>query len=929
MESDGMESSQCGAARTSDAISQPSQASQSSQQVQQVRQFQQAAEGSGGAGSAVGRADAMPPAGEPAGHVITPRDDTPSDIGIHAPANGDAHDATLEARTIADLRSSEARLRFSLEAAGIGVWDMDLVTHATWNSPLHDRIFGYRNAQTDWSFARFLSHIHPDDRERVEELIQRTVRTGCSLDFDCRIQRVDGTQRWVAGHGRLMHDDQGNPARLYGTIEDISEQVRTKASLEQQTGLFHMVLNSMSEGVVACDAQGNLILINKSARAILRVSEAITTLDQLNASFSWLRPDGLHPCPPEERPLARALKGERVIDFDMLLHVAGRDYPQVVSSSSVPLTDGQGRIVGALNVVRDVTESRRAREELHQAEQHFRLLVEGTVDYAIFMLDANGFVVSWNPGAQRILGYEEREAIGRHVSLFYTQDDIRRGEPMRKLAQTVEEGRAEDDAWRVRKDGQRFWSTGVLDALHDEQGNVRGFVEIMRDNTERRLAEENTFFLANHDALTGLPNRARFLERLDEALMNADRDGTQAAILLLDLDRFKLINDTLGHHVGDQLLQRVAERLSHCVRETDTVARLGGDEFVIILTRVKDIAAVEAMAAKIVQEIGRTFHVARQDVRSGTSVGVAIYRRDGNDPGELLQKADLAMYRAKASGRNHYRIFVPAMLTEVQARRDQEDSLRHALEHDEFELAFQPQIDLDTLQISGAEVLLRSTNPVLRAMPTSHVIALAEETGLIVPLGEWVLRKTCRQMREWQDAGLPAFRVSVNFSSSHLLAKDFAGTVANVLRDTGVDPAYIEIEVTESVLVAASEANNEVMSALKELGVSISVDDFGTGFSSLSYLKNFPVDVLKLDESLVRNLPADVDDVAIVSAIIRLAMDLQIKVIAEGVETPDQLAYLRSTRCNTAQGFLFSAAVRPDSFEGLLRRNNWAAPPLH
>jgi diguanylate cyclase (GGDEF)-like protein/PAS domain S-box-containing protein len=855
------------------------------------------------------------------------RNGTPPE-GLVAPAPPGSV-AAPENSGIEALRNSEERQRFSLEAAGIGVWDMDLVTHRTWNSALHDRIFGYKTPQTDWTFERFISHVHPQDRVRIAALYEKAIRSGGGLDFECRIQRADGTLRWIAGHGRLMHDPQGNPVRMHGTVSDISDQVRMKESLQQQTGLFQMVLNSMSEGVIACNEKGDLILINKSARQSLALDDDITTLAHLSASYEWLMPDGVNPCPTEQQPLYRALAGERLTDFESIVRNTRRNVNLAINSSSAPLTNGGGNIVGALNIFRDVTESRRARHELRSAEQHFRLLVEGTTDYAIFMLDASGFVVSWNPGAQRILGYEEHEAVGRHMSLFYTAEDIRRGEPQRKLAQTIEEGRAEEDAWRVRKDGQRFWSTGVLDALHDESGEVRGFVEIMRDNTERRLAEENTFFLANHDALTGLPNRARFLERLDEALMNADRDTTQVAVLLLDLDRFKLINDTLGHHVGDQLLKKVAHRLTRCVRETDTVARLGGDEFVIILTRLKDVASVEALASKIVQEMARPFHVNRQEVRSGTSLGVAIYRRDGNDPGELLQKADLAMYRAKASGRNHYRIFAPSMLTEVQTRREQEDSMRHALEHHEFELAFQPQIDLATLRLSGAEVLLRSTNRVLQTIPTSKVISLAEDTGLIIPLGEWVLGETCSQLKHWQAIGLPEFKVAVNFSSTHLLAPDFVSTVRRALLDSGLEPRFLELEVTEGLLVAASEANNQVMTSLKELGVSISVDDFGTGFSALSYLKNFPVDVLKLDESLVRHLPADLDDVAIVSAIIRLALDLNIKVIAEGVETADQLAYLRSTNCNTAQGFLFSPAVRPDKFEVLLMKEKWSTTVLH
>lgn len=745
---------------------------------------------------------------------------------------------------------------------------------------------------------------------------------------------IETTPQALAAHGAdaqsTAHSDPeaaqiGAPDRA---ISDIDQHLQRKEPL-RQTDILRMALHSMSEGVIVCGEKGELILVNQAAAQLLNLDDAPRDIRSLAAGYDWCRPDGIAEYSYDERPLVRALNGESVTDIDAVIRCTEKNVNLAVNCSAAPLTDASGRIVGAVSVFRNVGDSKRALQELHNAEQHFKLLVEGTTDYAIFMLDANGHIVSWNPGAQRILGYEKIEVIGKHVSLFYTPEDIAKNEPQRKLRQTVEEGRAEEDSWRVRKDGQRFWATGVLDALHDEHGRVRGFVKIMRDNTQRRLAEENTYFLANHDALTGLPNRTRFMERLNEALMNADRDDTQVAVLLLDLDRFKLINDTLGHHVGDMLLKKVAHRLSKCIRETDTVARLGGDEFVVILTRVKELAGVEALAGKIVQEMARPYHVNRQEIRSGTSLGFALYRKDGSDAGELLQKADLAMYRAKSSGRNHYRIFAPSMLTEVQIRREQEDSLRHALEYQEFELSFQPQIDLDTLQLSGAEVLLRCKNRVLQAIPIGKIIALAEETGLIIPLGEWILQTACRQMMKWQKMGFPGFKVAVNFSSAHLLAPNFIEMVRRILAETGLEAKYLELEVTEGLLVAASVADNKVMTALKEIGVSISVDDFGTGFSALSYLKNFPVDVLKLDGSLVRNLPSDLYDVAIVSAIIKLALDLNIKVIAEGVETADQLTYLKTTDCSTAQGFLFSPAVRTEKFEALLHSRKWSAAVFH
>lgn len=565
---------------------------------------------------------------------------------------------------------------------------------------------------------------------------------------------------------------------------------------------------------------------------------------------------------------------------------------------------------------------------LQRTEEHFRLLVEGTMDYAIIMLDSAGMIVSWNPGAERILGYRKGEIIGRHVSLFFTPEDCARDEPLRKLDQASREGRAEEDSWRIRKDGRRFWCTGVTGALYDPDGKLRGFVTILQDNTDRRLAEQNAFFLANHDVLTGLPNRARFLARLHEALINADRDHTRVAVLLLDLDRFKRINDTLGHHAGDQLLREVSQRLSQCVRETDTVARLGGDEFVIILTRLKSLSSVELIAENIIRELAKTYTIETSTIISGASIGIAFYPQDGRDAGELLQKADLAMYRAKAAGRGRYRVFSPGMLTEVQLRQQQEEQMRAAVSKGDFDLVYQPQIDLHTLKMTGVEALLRSRHPRLMTLSTRQMVALAEEMGLMVSLGDWVIESACRQLVNWRAMGssklpdlaeLSALRVAINVAPAQLLASGFVSGLQQTLTRYGLPADALEIEVTEATLVSVIESNAQVIEALKALGVSISIDDFGAGMSSLSFLKQLPVDALKLDPALIRNLPRDQEDAAIVSAITQLGKDLDIKVIAEGVENFDQLTFLRATPCQYVQGFLFSEAVRPDKFEQLLQ----------
>ncbi len=781
-------------------------------------------------------------------------------------------------------------------------------------------------------FGRDPQIFHPEDvasirewTKKLSDLADHDVR-----QIEYRIRHADGQWRCLRVRAVPYHrGPEGQLQQVLCTASDITDQTDNHLTLQHQTEILRLILDSMTEGVIVCDKDGKTLLVNCSAERMLKLDQPLTKLSQLrhahagearkNESFRlW-----------HQHPLVRALNGATVTDHELSLYDRRRDLSVTLSHSAAPLKDTTGKIIGAVDVFRDVTDSHRALQELQRAEEHFRLLVEGTTDYAIFMLDKSGHIVSWNPGAERILGYRKTDIVGSHVSTFFTPEDREKGEPQRLLRQAMLDGRTEEDSWRVRKDGQRFWCTGALGALHDAEGRVQGFVEIMRDNTERRLAEQNTFFLANHDPLTGLPNRARFMEHLHEALINADRDGTRVAVLLLDLDRFKSVNDHLGHHAGDELLRLVAQRLQRCVRETDTVARLGGDEFVVVLTRLKSLAAAELIAENILRELSHGYEIETQVVRSGASVGIAMYPQDGQDTGELLQKADLAMYRAKAGGRNRFRVFAQSMLTEVQLRQTQEELLRQSVEQGDFELVYQPQIDLQTLGFVAVEALLRSRNQGLMALSTKAMIALAEEIGVINDLGTWVMRAACIQMGRWRSAGLPEFRMAVNVSAAQLLDPLFPGMLRSALEDAALPASVLEIEVNEHALVMARDGQSSVLDQLKSLGVSISIDDFGTGVSTLSFLKDFPVDVLKLDPALIRHLPRDHEDSAIVSAIVKLAKDLNIKVVAEGVESVEQLSFLRSTACHRVQGYLFSEAVRPEKLEQLLQSRKQQGQVFH
>ena len=783
--------------------------------------------------------------------------------------------------------------------------------------------------------------LHPDDHPSFKVCLEQIFKASSDNvgEFLCRCHQKSDQWLWMKIRLSVLERDEiGTPTLLIGTATDISADMALKESLQGRVHLLELVIDSMSEGVIACDANGDLLLVNRSAQQILKTDSTLSSLSQVRAAcVEYHDSESLAPF-WHHHPLVRALAGEKVRDQDLSLFDRKRNLSMTLNHTADPLLDGEGQIVGAVDVFRDSTEKHRAFHELKRTEEQFRLLVEGTTDYAIFMLDQEGLVVSWNPGAERILGYGKSEIIGKHLSVFFTPEDHAKHEPEHKLKQASQEGKVEEDGWRVRKDGHRFWCTGITGALRNADGSLKGFVAILRDSTERRLVDQNNFFLANHDALTGLPNRARFLERLHEALINADRDRTRVAVLLVDLDRFKVINDTLGHHTGDQFLRMVSKRLMQCVRETDTVARLGGDEFALIMTRLKSLSSAELIAENLIHELSKSYTIDNHEINSGASIGIAFYPQDGGDSGELLLKADLAMYRAKATGRGRYRVFAPGMLTEVQQRRQQEEHLRSAVAQGDFDLAYQPQIDLKTLQIAGVEALLRCRNSQLMTLSTRQIIALAEEMGLIVSLGAWVVDSACKQLAQWRSLGvsgatglpeLSNLKVAVNIAPAQLLADAFVDSLKETLAQYGLPPSALEIEITEAALVSAITSESRVIDELKSLGVSVSIDDFGAGMSSLSYLKQFPVDVLKLDPGLITNLPRDQEDAAIVSAIIRLASDLHINVVAEGVENFDQLDFLRATPCHCVQGFLFSEAVRPEKFIQLLQNRKSGGRIIH
>jgi len=562
----------------------------------------------------------------------------------------------------------------------------------------------------------------------------------------------------------------------------------------------------------------------------------------------------------------------------------------------------------------DIAERETAEGRLQESEMRFRLVIDSVIDYAIIMLDPKGRIASWNIGAERIKGYRAEEIIGQHFSRFYPPEDLARGKPQYALEVASAEGRFEDEGWRLRKDGARFWANVVITALRDDSGTLRGFGKVTRDLTERKRSEERLAYLAQYDTLTGLPNRHMLHDHLVQQLAQPQA-GRRTGCMYIDLDRFKYVNDTFGHGVGDQLLLQVGERLQKCVRGTDVIGRLGGDEFAVVLASLAKSEDAGLVAQKVNAALSAQFNLDGHETYISASIGIAIHPQDGGDADTLLKNADAAMYRAKEQGRNNYQFYLPEM--DKSSQRLQLDArVRGALERNEFLLHYQPKADLATGSISGLEALLRWQDPQQGLVSPAQFIPILEDTGLIIPVGEWVLQAVCAQIREWQKQGIRPRPVSVNVSARQFQQKNLDVVISRIIRDAGIDSALVKLELTESLLMKDAEETVRMLTSLKASGVTLSVDDFGTGYSSLAYLRRFPLDELKIDGSFVRDATTEPEDAEIIVAIISLAHNLKLKVVAEGVETEAQLRFLRSHGCDEMQGYYFA---RPQNLEDCTR----------
>jgi diguanylate cyclase (GGDEF)-like protein/PAS domain S-box-containing protein len=596
------------------------------------------------------------------------------------------------------------------------------------------------------------------------------------------------------------------------------------------------------------------------------------------------------------------------------LHEGAQDY----------LVKGQIDTRGLRRALRYAIERKNLEEALFAEKERAQVTLNCIGD-AIVSTDVTGHVTYLNFVAERMTGWSREEAAGLPLDdVLHIVDAATHKAARNPMALAIRENKVPDptpNCVLIRRDGTETPIEESAAPIHDRQGQVTGAVMVFHDVSMAREQAMQLTHLAQHDHLTDLPNRTLLNDRLTQAMTLAHRRGHQVAVLFLDVDRFKHINDTLGHAIGDRLLQSVALRLLACVRRSDTVSRLGGDEFVILLSEVRNAEDAAISAARILQALGQPHRIDQHELYLTVSIGIAIFPDDGTEAEVILKNADFAMYDAKQNHRNNYRFFESQMNARAMARRSLENDLRLAMERQEFSLHYQPKVNLKTGAIIGIEALIRWHHPERGLVPPVQFIPVAEDCGFIVPIGHWVLREACRQAQAWRDSGLPPMCIAVNISAVELRAKDFVANVCAILAETGLDPRCLELELTETFLMQDLESTAAVLRALKDLGVRLALDDFGTGYSSLSYLKRFPIDTLKIDRSFVCDLTTDADDASIVDAVISMGRSLHMMVVAEGVETQEQLNCLNRQGCPEGQGYLFSRPVSAERATQLLQHS--------
>lgn len=850
-------------------------------------------------------------------------------------------------RERAALHETSQRLGYVLAASPVVLYTLRLAggqATPTWVSGNISRLLGYsveQALQPGW----WRAHLHPDDREAALAVMDTLSALGV-VEHEYRFFDGAGQTRWIHDELRLSGGEEAREGEVIGAWRDVTETKLAEQLRETRIAVLDgLVANQALPGILK-EIASRLERIHPEMRVAILIRDPgngrlYTGAAPSLPAFFNAAVDGLEPLVGRGSCGTSAALGETVIVEDIGSHPYWAQYVHLAERAglracwSIPFKDESDQVLGTFGIyyaqprspiqteldligefarIAGLAVARvRADINLRLAAAVFENTREGVV-----ITDLTPSILTVNRAYTTITGYGAAEVLGRNPSL------IKSGRQDEAFYQALwasirASGHWQGEIWNRRKNGELYPQLLTISTVHDGEGLPSHYVGVMTDISQLKQSEARLEHLAHYDPLTDLPNRLLLQSRLEHALDRAERDRQQVAVLFLDLDRFKDVNDGLGHPVGDELLEALARRLSARLREDDTLGRLGGDEFLVVLEDLERPEDAAAVAQTLIQLLEQAFLLpSGHEVYIGASIGISLYPDDGASVTELIKYADVAMYQAKEQGRNTACFYTPTLTVAANERLDMEARLRRALANGEFLLHYQPQMDARSGALIGCEALVRWNSPEEGMISPARFIPLAEETGLIVPLGEWVLRAASAQAKAWLDAGLSLPLIAVNLSGRQLRQRDVVGRVAAILAETGLPAKHLKLELTESMIMGHGEQAVALLHDLKALGLRLSIDDFGTGYSSLAYLKRFPIDELKIDQSFVRDIPHDLNDTEIAAAIIAMARNLNLRVIAEGVETREQQDFLGRQGCDAFQGYLFSRPVPADEFVRLL-----------
>ena len=799
------------------------------------------------------------------------------------------------------------------------------------------RFLGLRSTKSAVG-RKLVEFVHPDHREIVSDLMRGTLADGASVP----LKFIPREGRELAAEVSAVSVGNGSHANVVVHARDVSTQLKSVEAILEREHRLRGIMDTVADGIITVTAKGGVLTFNPAAEEIFgyRTTEIV---GKNVAALLVARKRG-----GEIGAIKRYLGAHRK---NATTTVRGFDHGRRKDGSDIALDVAINELGGDRDrvitvVVRDISdqvsleeELRRKRDELagrvdertralsqeiverHRAEEELRLaaaVIEATNE-AVLITDNNFKVKSVNPAFTEITGYRARDVIGKAPPFLRALKRDRRAYRGMREALT-DHGHWEGEIWNKRKNGEDYAERLAISAIAADDHGARPYAVLIGDITKRKQDEEKIRRQANYDSLTGLPNRTLFLDRLNQSLPMMARENRKLGLMFVDLDGFKLVNDTLGHDVGDMLLQEAAIRLGACIRSGDTIARLGGDEFTVIMPDLSDARNAPMVAQRIIDSLAKPFMLDGQEAFVTGSIGITIYPDDGSDAMDLLRNADAAMYLAKDRGKNNYQFFTSDLNDEVRERMALKNALIRAREKDEFSLFFQPKIDIRSDEITGVEALMRWHRGSEEEVPPGRFVPILEEAGMIMEVGEWVIRTACRQYASWRDAGLPAPRIAVKLSVRQLREPSFVSMVERVLADAGLGPDCLEIEVTEIMLMSESTNSDVALLALHDMGVRIALDDFGTGYSSLVYLKRFPIDTIRINGSFISEITASADDLEIVKAIITMGQSVNRRVAAEGVETAEQLAILREFGCDEFQGYLVCPPLPADKIAPIIAK---------